>query len=122
MTTMQRTLGIGAACVAGALLMLATAVTTGAAEGKMDGKEQFMSGGCNTCHAVASADIAAKTTSEKMFGGDLGGYETDDLEALAQYVRKQTEMDGKSHKKEFKGTDEELQAIVDWLGSLEAAE
>ncbi len=28
--------------------------------------------------------------------------------------------DTKSHSKPFKGTDEELQAIVDWLGSLEA--
>ena len=26
------------------------------------------------------------------------------------------------HKKDFKGTDEELQAILDWLGSLEAQE
>ncbi len=41
---------------------------------------------------------------------------------LAAYVRKEGELDDKTHKKPFKGTGEELQVIVDWLGSLEAQE
>ncbi len=77
---------------------------------------------CNMCHGVPAADIAAKTKNEKMKGGDLGGEIEGELAELAAYVRKEAELDGKTHKKPFKGTDEELQAIVDWLASLEAQE
>jgi mono/diheme cytochrome c family protein len=111
-------------CAAGsavALLLLVSAASIWAGEAEM-GKEQFMSGGCATCHSVASADIEAKTTSEKMRGPDVGGLKSDNVEELVQYIRKEVERDGKSHMKGFKGTDEELQAIIDWLGSLEAAE
>ncbi len=77
---------------------------------------------CNMCHAVPAAEIEAKTKSEKMKGADLGGHIEADFETIAAYVRKEGELDGKTHKKPFKGTDEELQAIVDWLGTLEASE
>ena len=78
---------------------------------------------CNVCHDVKSAEIEATTKSEKMKGPDLSGYSTDkSLAEVAAYVRKEAEIDGKTHKKPFKGTDEELQTILDWLGSLEAQE
>ncbi len=77
---------------------------------------------CNMCHAVPAAEIVAKSKSEKMKGADLGGKVEGEFETIAAYVRKAEELDGKKHKKEFKGTDEELQAILDWLGSLEAQE
>ena len=78
---------------------------------------------CNMCHAVAAVEIEAKTKSEKMKGEDLSGYKSDkELAEIAAYVRKEADLDGKSHKKPFKGTDEELQAILDWLASLEAQE
>ena len=77
---------------------------------------------CNMCHSVPAAEIAAKTKSEKMKGPELGGKIEGDFETIAAYVRKAGELDGKNHKKEFKGTDEELQTIIDWLGSLEAQE
>ena len=57
-----------------------------------------------------------------MAGGDLGGKLEAEFEELAAYLRKEGELDGKTHKKGFKGTDEELQTILDWLGSLEAQE
>ena len=75
---------------------------------------------CNMCHAVPAAGIEAKTKSEKMKGGDLGGKIEAEFAEIAAYVRKEGELDGKTHKKPFKGTDEELQAIIDWLGTLEA--
>ncbi len=100
-----------------ALLLPATALV---AE-DLDGKTLFTeTHKCNMCHAVPAAGIEAKTTSDKMKGADLGGKVEAEFETIAAYVRKEADMDGKSHKKEFKGTDEELQAIIDWLGSLEA--
>jgi mono/diheme cytochrome c family protein len=74
---------------------------------------------CNVCHSVAAADIEHK--SEKTAGPDLGGYTTDDREALARFLRKEEEREGENHKKTFAGTDEELTAILDWLASLEPA-
>lgn len=75
---------------------------------------------CNMCHSVAAAGIEAKTSSEKMKGPDLSGFETKKSFAeLASFIKKNSQLDGKDHKKSFKGSDEELRAIVDWLGSLE---
>ncbi len=92
-------------------------------EAALDGKTLFTdTHKCNMCHAVPAAEIEAKTKSEKMKGADLGGKVEGEFAEIAAYVRKEGELDGKTHKKPFKGTDEELQAIVDWLGSLEAQE
>ena len=77
-----------------------------------DGKAVFEAQKCNMCHSVSTAGIDAK--SEKMFKGDLvdlGG----DAEWLANYITKQVQKDGEDHTKDFKGSDEELQALVDWL-------
>ncbi len=107
-------------------LALATALLIAPANAvaeDMDGKALFTeTHKCNMCHAVPAADIEAKTTSEKMKGADLGGKVKGELEEIAAYLRKEADRDGDQHKKGFKGTDEELQAIIDWLGSLEAQE
>ncbi|MDH3744822.1 MAG: hypothetical protein OES47_06955 [Acidobacteriota bacterium] len=77
---------------------------------------------CNMCHGVPAAEIEAKTKSEKMKGPELGGKIEVEFAKIAAYLRKEADLDGESHSKGFKGTDEELQAIIDWLGSLEAQE
>ena len=85
-------------------------------------RDLYLRYNCGNCHAVPAAGIVAKTKNEKMKGGDLGGKVEGELAEIAAYVRKEAELDGKTHKKPFKGTDEELQAIIDWLGTLEAQE
>lgn len=75
---------------------------------------------CNVCHAVAAVEIEHK--SEKTAGPDLGGYTTDDVESLARFLRKEEARNDEDHKKTFKGSDEDLQAILDWLATLEPAE
>jgi len=102
-------------------LWLSLANTASGGGGK--GMELFQKQKCSTCHSVKAAGIEAKTTSDKMKGPDLSGYELEvDIADLAAFLRKEAEMDGTDgqHKTSFKGTDEELQAIIDWLGSLEA--
>ena len=111
--------------VAGAVALAATLLfqpASVAGEGT-DAKTLFVeTHKCQMCHGVPAADIEAKMKSEKMKGPDLGGKIKVEFEKLAAYLRKAGELDGEEHNKEFKGTDEELQAIIDWLGSLEAAE
>ncbi len=84
-----------------------------------DGKAIFLKYKCNMCHAVSSSSIKAQTMSDKMSGSDLSGYRTDglDLYEIVAYLNKERDIDGKTHKKTFKGTYEELQTILDWLGS-----
>ncbi len=81
-----------------------------------DGQALFMSGKCNMCHSVSSVEIEATAKSEKMRGPDLAmvadfGEKAD----VAKFLKKEMERNGKNHKIAFKGTDEELQALVDWL-------
>lgn len=93
----------------------------GATAAEMDGKALFTDAHkCSMCHAVPAEGIEAKTKSKTMKGGDLGGKIDAEFAEIAAYLRKEGEIDGKSHKKPFKGTDEELQTILDWLGTLEA--
>lgn len=106
--------------IAGLAVLGMVAMTAAAgAEEMPTGHTVYLEMKCNMCHAVSSAGIEAKTKSEKMKGPDLvnlAGHESlADAGALAKYIKQETELNGAEHKKGFKGTDEELQALVDWL-------
>lgn len=101
-----------------ALLLLAVAlfVALPLAAEEMDGKAIFEAQKCNLCHSVSSAGIEATTKSDKLKGPDLTGVgDRHDAEWIAKYLKKEVDKDGKSHTKPFKGSDEELKALVDWL-------
>lgn len=104
------------------LVAILTGLGVGAAAaGTEAGKETFLAQKCNQCHSVSSAGIEATTKSEKMFGGDLTGVgERRMAEWIAKFVRREETIDGKQHKKEWKGTDVDLQQIVDWLATQKA--
>lgn len=103
-----------------AVLGIAFLATPASAQESADAQALFVeSYKCNVCHSVAAADIQHK--SDKTAGPDLGGYATDDMEALARYLRKEEQREGEDHKKTFAGTNEDLQVILDWLGTLEPA-
>ncbi|MBL7128153.1 MAG: cytochrome c [Ignavibacteria bacterium] len=88
-----------------------------------DGKQIFEDEKCNLCHSVSTVGIEAKTKKEAFKGPDLVNL-ADSFEAdwIVKYLKKEADKDGKSHKKPFKGTDEELQALVDWLLEQKAEE
>ena len=84
----------------------------------VDGKEVFLAQKCDTCHSVSTAGIAATTKSEKMKGPDLVGVvQAHESTWVKDFVSKKVDKDGKKHAKEFKGTEEELAALVDWLAA-----
>jgi len=109
-----------------AMAALALSVAPGvfAEEGsKTEGRAAFDEHKCLMCHGVAAQDLKPKAKSEKMLGPDLSGFKSDvEFPKMVAYMRGESAIDGAKHKKPFKGTDEELQAIIDWLGSLEAQE
>ncbi len=82
----------------------------------LDGKAIFLAQKCNLCHGVSAAGVTP--TSQKVKAPDLTGMvKAADAPKLIKYLRK-LELGGeknKKHVKEFKGTDEEIQAVLDWL-------
>lgn len=106
---------IAAGLCAFALVIWLGAAVTAVAEGNPDGKAVFMAQKCDMCHGVSGAAIAATTKSDKMKGPDLSGYVPKDATATSAYLRLKGELEGKKHKKEFKGTDAELNAVLAWL-------
>lgn len=84
------------------------------------GQRLFLAEKCNTCHAIEALGIEAKTKSETLRGPDLSTVGSrHSAGELAAYLARETTIGGEKHKKEFKGSDEELQALARWLATLE---
>lgn len=83
------------------------------------GKQVFLDQRCSTCHSVSTAGIEAKVASGPTAGSDLAGVtERRDRAAIEAIVRQeQTVGDGKKHPKGFTGSQEDLEALIDWLAA-----
>ena len=80
-----------------------------------DGKQIFLDNKCNSCHTVASQDI----TSKKDNATDLSNAASyGDAQLLKSYLLKEAQINDADHKMKFKGSDEELTTLVDWLLTL----
>lgn len=88
---------------------------------------------CNKCHAVSAFGVEAKKDDsdeaeeeedgEERKAGDLSRIEDlKDADFYNKYLAKKERIEGKKHKKRFKGTDEERKALVDWLISINTKE
>lgn len=117
-TSKSTYLAASAALVLAATLFLLPGT---ASSEELDGKTLFVeTHNCNMCHSVPAAEIQAKVKSEKMQGPALGGKIDAEFADIAAYVRKAGQLKGEEHNKEFKGSDEELAAILDWLAGVGA--
>ncbi|HSS51066.1 MAG TPA: cytochrome c [Thermoanaerobaculia bacterium] len=96
------------------VLLLAILYSGPASGAAPDGKALFLAQKCNTCHNVPAAGIERTTKSEKMAGPDLVNIKVD-AATLAKVLKRQADVDGKKHPKEFKGSDEELNAVITWI-------
>lgn len=87
---------------------------TATAADSSDTKEIFLAQKCNLCHEVSTEGIARK--SEKVKGPDLSDIGARrDAEWIERFLLRKELVEGKEHKKEFKGTKKELAALVKWL-------
>jgi mono/diheme cytochrome c family protein len=80
-----------------------------------DGKKLFVDNKCNMCHTVTSAGIESKK-SDAVDLSTVGKDKT--VEFLTKYLKKEAKLNDKDHKASFKGTDEELTKLVEWLSTL----
>lgn len=104
------------ACLVGLLVLGLVGAATNATAA--DGKELFLGNKCNLCHSIESQGIEKK--SEKMKGAELSdaGSRVESAEWLKGFMKQEELKEGEKHKKKFKGTDEELDTIVNWVLSL----
>jgi len=120
--TMLRALGVSVA-------LLVLVLWTGTARAEKSGKELFLEKKCNKCHSIDSEKIAKKEEPAEE-GEEAGGEEEkppdlsgigkkQNADWLTKWMKKEVKNDdGKKHKGKFKGTDDELKAIVDYLAGL----
>ena len=95
--------------------------TAAQAEEPPDGRALFTGQKCNMCHSVPEADLIAMVKSKKLKGPDLPA-ESREPDWIVRFLKREVQLDGKDHKQEFKGTDEELRAITAWLAALKGCE
>jgi mono/diheme cytochrome c family protein len=80
-----------------------------------DGKKLFTEKKCQSCHTVTSEGIESK----KKDASDVSNVGAEhNAEFLAKYLLKKEKIDGKEHKAAWKGTDEELKTLTEWLATL----
>lgn len=106
-------------------------------EKKPEGEIIFTKNKCNECHTVTtvgigksdeiSADEEDETDSEgekAIEPPDLSNYGNSGMTAewTNLFLRKKENIDGRKHKKRFKGKKEEREILVNWLLTLKDAE
>ena len=83
------------------------------------GKAVFMAQKCNMCHNVPSAGIERTTKSDKVAGPDLpGDNKGKPASFFSDFLQQKVEnQEGHKHKKEWKGTADELKQLTEWIAS-----
>ena len=86
---------------------------------ELDGQQIFTDSKCTKCHSVESLEIVS-SKDEPLDLSNIGADK--DAEFLKKYLVKEETMNDKKHKTKFKGSDEELNTLVDWLLTLKTEE
>jgi mono/diheme cytochrome c family protein len=78
------------------------------------GKTIFEEAKCTACHGIESQGIEAKKKSDK--NPDLSVFkDAKDAAFYTLYLKKEEVLNSKKHPVPFKGSDEDLKIMVDWL-------
>ncbi len=86
---------------------------------KSTGKDIFVNAKCNTCHAIKSQDITSKQADKYPDLSNFGNSGVSEENAI-KYLNKEFDINGKKHPVKFKGSEEELKTMVEWLLTLKS--
>lgn len=86
------------------------------AEDKADGKKIFEDNKCSMCHSVSAAEIVSKKGDKYPDLSKLEEVQTAEL--YTEYLHKKEKLHGKKHPVPFKGSDEEMKVLLEWIISL----
>lgn len=79
------------------------------------GKKIFVEQKCNMCHTVKSVGIESKKSDATDLSNVGAEMKSEDI---IKYLKKEMKLNNKDHKTAFKGSDEELKKLVEWLSTL----
>jgi hypothetical protein len=85
------------------------------------GKELFAKAKCNTCHSVESQSIEAARGEDKAPDMSNAAALIPSAEWAKKFVMREEAKDGKKHRKPYKGTEKDLEQIIDWLLTLKTS-
>ncbi len=97
-------------------IALISSVSVSIAEKTKDGKAILLEQKCDMCHSVTSKDIPSKKKSGAVDLSKTGA--ECDANFLGKYLKKESELHGKKHPANFKGSDEDLKILAEWLAEL----
>jgi len=111
-------------------LALALGATSAWAEAAKESKGQklFLKNRCTSCHSIKGLGIekravedeeAAEVAKSEHKPPDLSGIGLEhDAAWFTKWLLKKETVDGRYHKKKFRGTEAELKTLTQWLASL----
>jgi mono/diheme cytochrome c family protein len=114
----------------GLMLPVLVANRVDAAEVIPPGQKIFTDFKCAQCHSIDSLKIAKVKSDEKdEEATEEGGKKQEpsdlsdagkrhDAAFISKWLMKEEKIEGKKHKKKFKGNPDELKTLSDWLGTL----
>ncbi len=123
-------LKIALSSLAAGLVLVALGATRSSADDAVSpGQKIFTENKCTQCHAIAALKILKVESDEKEAPEDEGGKKIDppdlgdagkehDAAFITKWLMKEEKIDGHKHKKKFKGSEEDLKVLADWLGTL----
>jgi hypothetical protein len=90
-----------------------------------DGRQTFVDMKCNTCHTVESLGIEVlpdeEEDEEEQQITDLSTVgDRRDTDWIQRFLKREERIDGQRHRRRFRGSDAELEALATWLSSLKA--
>lgn len=106
----------------GALLSWAVATPSTPSHAAGDGKTLFVENKCNSCHTISAQGVRKAKGDEEENGKkppDLSHVgKEQNARWIKGYLMKTETLNGKKHKKAWKGSDADLTTLADWLASL----
>lgn len=88
-------------------------------EGETDGQQIFTDSKCTKCHSIESLELSSKK-DDAVDLSNVGSQRN--AEFLTKYLVKEEKLNEKKHKTKFKGSEEELNTLVNWLVTLKVDE
>ena len=85
------------------------------------GKTLFVKAKCNTCHSVESQSIEAARGEDKAPDMSNAAALIPSAEWAKKFVLREEAKEGKKHRKPYKGTEKDLEQIIDWLLTLKTS-
>lgn len=100
-----------------------------AQEQTTDGKGIFVANKCTACHAIKAAGLEMKKEATEGEEGESEDQAPDlssvgnehNAEWLMAYLTKKEAINGKKHMKKFKGSEDDLKLLAEWLAAQKAA-